>query len=616
MSAPEAIACAAVAVIALGALAVFARRAGRVRWVLSIAVAYLVGIGAVAWRPAEDPASAPGVPAVTAAGGHVGSGACKSCHPGEYASWHRSFHRSMTQVARPSAVVPVISRLHLEEGGRVADLERRGDAYFARLPDPDIEAALSRRGVDPRRGGAPVVERRVVMTTGSHHYQAYWLESRRKGELRELPFVYLIGPARWIPRDDAFLHPPDAPPYLVRWNSSCIQCHAVAGRPGLDARTDEFRTQVAELGIACEACHGPGGEHVAEFRNPAKRFLAQIEPGRETRITNPARLDQERASEVCGQCHSYALPRDERQWWSSGYAETYRAGQELAASRKLLEPGPAPKTDAPLGDSLEGVFWPDGDVRVAGREYNALVRSRCFSRGSGDRKLGCLSCHSMHESDPDDQLAAHKQGNEACLGCHEALRAGVERHTHHAAGSSGSLCYSCHMPRTSYALLGAIRSHRIASPTPVSVADSRQPNACNLCHLDRTLHWTIAALARWQGHESAQRSAEGVPVAASLDWLLSGDAAVRAIVADAMGSVEAQRASGMRWEAPFLELLSADPYAAVRFIAARSLAALPHEAPAPGARAELLLDDTGRPRPDEIARRVAARDDRPVTLSE
>jgi hypothetical protein len=29
----------------------------------------------------------------------VTSNACRACHPGNYASWHTSFHRTMTQVA-------------------------------------------------------------------------------------------------------------------------------------------------------------------------------------------------------------------------------------------------------------------------------------------------------------------------------------------------------------------------------------------------------------------------------------------------------------------------------------------------------------------------------------
>src|SRR5437867_4685634 len=35
---------------------------------------------------------------------YVSSAACRACHPQQYASWHRSFHRTMTQVASPESV--------------------------------------------------------------------------------------------------------------------------------------------------------------------------------------------------------------------------------------------------------------------------------------------------------------------------------------------------------------------------------------------------------------------------------------------------------------------------------------------------------------------------------
>ena len=36
--------------------------------------------------------------------GYVSSETCQACHPTEYASWHGSFHRTMTQVATENTV--------------------------------------------------------------------------------------------------------------------------------------------------------------------------------------------------------------------------------------------------------------------------------------------------------------------------------------------------------------------------------------------------------------------------------------------------------------------------------------------------------------------------------
>lgn len=46
---------------------------------------------------------------------------------------------------------------------------------------------------------------------------------------------------------------------------------------------------------------------------------------------------------------------------------------------------------------VEDSFWPDGNVRVTGREYNGVARSPCFQGG----EFSCFSCHEMHPAKTD-----------------------------------------------------------------------------------------------------------------------------------------------------------------------------------------------------------------------
>lgn len=513
----------------------------------------------------------------------MSSDACRSCHPSEYASWHRSFHRTMTQVATPDVVRATVPA-SLEQDGATYGVTRRGDQLVASMPGEG--------------------ERPLLLVTGSHNYEGFWMEGQREGELRMFPFVYVFREARWIPRRDVFLQPPDAPAHAVRWNSNCIQCHAVGGRPGHDEDLDRFRTRTAELGIACEACHGPGGPHARKQRDPVTRYAHRGEP--DPSIVEPHRLDAERASSVCGQCHAYAFPRDESEWWKNGYSARFRPGDALGPSRVLLFYEELGKTGSPVLDaSLESLYWSDGTIRVGGREYNGLARSPCFERGHGERKLSCLSCHSMHASEPEDQLRQDRTGNETCLSCHEGLRAAVTAHTHHAEGGTGSRCVSCHMPKTTYALLKAIRSHRIESPSVAVAVATGRPTACNLCHLDRTLRWTDDALVRWFGRPRTPLGADDERVPASVVAALRGDAAVRALLAANLGEPDALAVSGSDWERPILERLASDPYAAVRLIAARSMTALPAST-----RSSPLVDAA------TLDALVRTRDDRAITISE
>lgn len=662
--------------VAVGLGAVALRRLGvSLRGALGLAMAAgALGLAA-AIGPTPSPASSVPI-AVRADAGYVSSGACRSCHPSEWQSWQESYHRSMTQAASSATVRAPWAQV-LDWRGRSHRLFRRGDEFWATLPDPDRAAALARQGRSLE--AAPDVERRVVMTTGSHHYQAYWVPGARGNELWQLPFVYHFESQRFIPRHDAFLQPESDPIHVARWNSNCIQCHAVAGEPRHDLASDRFESRVVELGIACEACHGPGGAHVARERDPwvrrADRRAAREQPPAADRaaggnaasareIVNPARLDAQRASEVCGQCHSYFLPRDADAWWYSGFVESYQPGGALQSARRLLEYGPgAPTADPELSASLDSLFYPDGTIRVGGREWNGLALSACFRQGSGDRQIACTSCHRMHGGSRDDQLDTERDGNGACQTCHAAYGSA---HSRHREGSSGDQCVNCHMPRTTYALFKSIRSHRITRPD-VDPTQGARLNACNLCHQDRSLAWTADRLAEWSGRGGAAGALALTPADASslngavsaeargLDAsagsalaiaLLSGDAANRVIAAAELGASEGRAVSGSGWQAALLAEALDDPYAAIRFVAQRSLrsfrgfealdydftappdqrragvewareraAAQPVQLSATGG-APLPLDDRGRLRRDVIEHLTSARDSRPIRIAE
>jgi hypothetical protein len=543
---------------AIALLLRIARGSGPARF--GVAGAMVLVTGGAFWLTPHPMAMAPSPVLVLVTGRQewVSSNACRSCHPGEWASWHDSYHRTMTQAASAKAVLaPLEEEVHLTLDGRPYAMSRQDDGVRAKVFE---------------QGRA--IDRRVVMTTGSHHYQAYWLEGDAAGDLQVFPFVFLLGDERrWIPRRDAFVEPPDAEAGAARWGSNCIQCHATAGRPAKDA--SGRRAEVAELGIACEACHGPGAAHVAKYQDPIARYAAHAKDEPDLTIANPSRLSADRASMICGACHAYTLPRDEEDFWAHGYTRSFRPGQDLAASHLLLTADRL-RTNKPGSPTIDtdpdNLFYDDGTVRIGGREYNGMVLSACFTRGVGKRQLSCSSCHSMHDSDPDDQLTHGREGDGACATCHERAIYATAAHTHHAADSAGSSCVGCHMPKTAYALLKSIRSHRIDSPRANLVGTNDRPNACNLCHLNQSLAWTSSHLSDWYGEEPPRES-PGLDRAASAGatWLLAGDPAERALAAAAMGDPPARRVSGEDWEAPLLALALEDPYAAVRFIAQRSL---------------------------------------------
>lgn len=542
-----------------------------------------VWVSLVFARPAADHELALPSPVVGPAEGFASSDTCRSCHPAQYATWHDSFHRTMTQQATPEAVLaPFDGRILEERGRRFRVYEREGRYYAAGLPRTDAD---TQAGADAGLAGAPDAgaatrERRVVLTTGSHHMQAYWVAAD-DGTMVQFPFVYFIHEDRWLANDDSFLQSPygeDDPLESSAWHDGCVTCHSTGG-PWDPADLDREMlspTAVTELGVACEQCHGEAGEHVLANRSPVRRFgLHQSDEPDET-IVNPRRLDPERAASVCGQCHTVASAAA-----ASGDSE-FAPGESLLAHLDFddlfatAERTAAVRVVAELSTDDRDVaeaFWTNGAPRVAGREFDAMLRSACFSEGG----MTCISCHTMHGPAEGKQLPIGADNEMLCGGtCHGDIVRDVSAHSHHEAGSTGSECVNCHMPYASYGLLNATRSHQLDSPAAGGAGGRDAPNACNLCHLDQSLAWTAARLTEWYGAEAAGpplagAAAGAVDVPAGALWMVGGDAVQRTLAAWHAGWEPARDAADVESLRPALGILMQDQYSVVRQLAGRAV---------------------------------------------
>ena len=187
-----------------------------------------------------------------------------------------------------------------------------------------------------------MIDKRVVMVTGSHHLQVYWVESEVTNGLWQVPWSWSIEDRKWIPTSYTALFPPLPNQSLHRpapWNGVCIRCHSVAGKPGFDRDSRKFATRVAELGIACEACHGPGEKHVNFHRlGGLAKTKANANTGsaaqRDPTIVHPAKCSKKVKSEICAQCHSAFKRVKSRTIDSLGMG--YQAGDDLKRTHLLL----------------------------------------------------------------------------------------------------------------------------------------------------------------------------------------------------------------------------------------------------------------------------------------
>jgi hypothetical protein len=564
------------------------RRLGRLAWA-SILVASLVGavvLGA-AWQTYARPHPDPGTtgrsanrPIEIEENGYVSSQGCRACHPHQYDTWHASYHRTMTQIPSEASVIADFDDHTLSHFGREFRFYREDGGYFMDMKDPRSAAA-------GEEASAETFE--IVLSTGAHHQQAFWFAPEEGRSLGKLPFIWINEEQRWVPYGSIFVAPPSRPSMQTGlWNETCIRCHVVRGKPRKDEDVG-YDSHVGEFGISCGACHGAAQEHAAGHRNPLSRYRQHFSFADDPSLVSAPDLAHERSSQVCGQCHAVFDLYDEedaRSFDREGFA--YRPGDDLRETRHVFrhgqdaaDPVVARKLER-SPDFFERKFWSDGMVRVSGREYNGLLETPCHQRGP----MSCLSCHSMHPDpdDPrpleewaDDQLAPGMRGNPACLQCHPELEPeeALVAHTHHPPQSAGSSCYNCHMPHTTLGLMKAMRSHTVDVPDVAATVATGRPNACNLCHLDETLGWTAGYLSIWYGIAPPELTEDERTVAASVRWILEGDAGQRAIAGWHFGWEPAREASGTEWMAVYLAELLTDSYEVVRFIGYHALEDLP-----------------------------------------
>ena len=249
---------------------------------------------------------------------------------------------------------------------------------------------------------------------------------------------------------------------------TCDGCHSV----NYNVETKS----VTEWNVGCEKCHGPGSGHVAH-------------PSQST-IVNPARLPVMDATDTCIQCHSQGRPLTPQSAgkaydWPVGFV----AGGHLASFWKL--------EDYKLGETTFTHFA-DGTAHKNRMQGNDFVQSLMFRRG-----VTCASCHDAHGTENNADLI--KPGDQMCLECHgpqspNGPRAvSIEAHTHHRAGSPGSDCLACHMPRIEQTLPDTfVRSHTFRFITPAMTEQYKIPNACTTCHANKSISWAKEALGSWR----------------------------------------------------------------------------------------------------------------------
>ena len=268
----------------------------------------------------------------------------------------------------------------------------------------------------------------------------------------------------------------------------CAECHSTNLDKGYDPKSGTYATTWTEIDVACEACHGPGQRHATLAREgrlqdaPNSGFdTAFGETGAWTIVADESIARRSSPTEtrhevdICARCHARRTSLTE-----------YRHGADFLDTHlpALLE---------------QGLYFADGQIREEVYVYGSFVQSRMYQAG-----VTCSNCHDPHN------LALRAPGNAVCAQCHLPGTYDDVAHHHHAAGSSGAACVNCHMPATTYMEVDPRRDHSFQVPRPELSPATGAPNACNRCHEDKSVAWSIEALSDWGIGPSGTDSHPGV----------------------------------------------------------------------------------------------------------
>lgn len=395
----------------------------------------------------------------------VGTANCATCHQDAYRNWLQSDHRHAMEVADARSVLGDFNNATFEYFGTRSRFFSRDGEYFVETENAQ---------------GKPQTFR-IAYTFGHYPLQQY-LIAFPDGRLQALGISWDSRPAaqggqRWY-----HLHPeeriaPGDPLHwtgaLQNWNSRCADCHSTGLVKNYDADTNRYSTHWQEINVGCEACHGPGSQHVAWANGrhslPHKGLLTQVAKTWEP-VGGQLPIPQQTASaltgqlQVCAGCHSR------------------RAGlQQLDASASFFDnynPGPV----------IEGRYFADGQMHEEVYELGSFLQSRMHQN-----QVSCSNCHEPHTS------RLRVQGNGLCLQCHEARRFQTREHFFHEPDSAGAQCVNCHMPQHTYMGVDVRRDHSFRVPDPQASVQWGVPNACTQCHRDRSDRWAANVVAQRTG---------------------------------------------------------------------------------------------------------------------
>jgi len=389
--------------------------------------------------------------------GYAGSSSCRECHERFYELWSTSHHGTAMQPYTPGFARDFLAPQ--------TNWVKIGDYRFK----AHVEGKLGWVAEEGPEGD----KRYPILHAMGGKNLFYFLTPMEKGKLQVLPVAFDVRTRQWydttasmvrhVHVGDEALHWTERP---LTFNTACFNCHVSQLSKNYDAKNDSYNTVWAEPGINCETCHGASLEHVKVCKAAGEGKVPEdLKLIKWTALT-PAQRDV-----TCAPCHAKMRP----------ITPDFKPGETYFDHYDLVT----------LEDND---FYPD--ARDLGENYTWTLwhMNPCVKAG----KLECIHCHTS--SGRFRQRGAGDKSNTACLPCHKERVENAVKHTRHEAGTRGNACIACHMPMTVFARMQR-SDHSLLPPTPAATIEFKSPNACSICHDDKTPQWADKHARKWFGDD-------------------------------------------------------------------------------------------------------------------
>ena len=406
---------------------------------------------------------------MVAADKFVGTEVCAGCHLNQYQKWKNSHHDLAMQVATVDTVLGNFDNKTFSYFDTTSTFFKKENKYFVQTDGP--EGKLENFEIKYTFGVYPLQQYLIEFPDGRLQSLSIAWDSRTQEK----------GGQRWfhLYPDEHIEH--DNPLHWTKlnqnWNYMCAECHSTNLEKNYNQKSNSYQTTWSEINVACEACHGPGKEHISwaqleeENRLETSNGLSVELQNSATWIVNPttglaARSPLRKSAqeiETCALCHSRR----------ASHQDKYVHGTQLLHSH----------LPAMLDEQL---YYIDGQIDDEVYVYGSFLQSKMYQSG-----VTCSDCHNPHS------LQLKVQGNGLCNTCHLAIKFDTTKHHFHATESKGAQCTACHMPERTYMKIDDRADHSFRIPRPDLSVKLGVPNACTQCHQDKDDEWATENTRSW-----------------------------------------------------------------------------------------------------------------------